>query len=108
MQHLFYRRHLVPRVLPVQVHIVCLQSLQRPFQRTVHVLAPVAAGIRIARLRVERKLGRKHQLVAQLALGNVPAHELFAHTLHIHIRRVDEVAARPHIGVKNTLRLGIF
>jgi len=64
LQHFLRGRDGVSHVQPVEVDVIGLEPAQRAFQRLVNVLAAVAAGVRVARLRPEAKFGGQHELVA--------------------------------------------
>ena len=46
------RRHCIPHVQPVDIHIVRVQALEAGFERLKHVLALVAAGVGVALARL--------------------------------------------------------
>ena len=62
--HFFDRRYRVPRMQPVKIDKIRLQSTKRTFEGAIDILSAVAARVGIARLGVEGELRRQHDPVA--------------------------------------------
>ena len=99
--HLLDGGHAVPGVQEIEVDIVRLQPLERGVDGTHDVLAPVAAGIRIAGRTIVRELRGDDDMVAKPGLGDEAADKALAHAAGIGIRRVDEVAAGLDVAVED-------
>ena len=111
------RRDPVPDVHPVEIDIIGAEPLQRRIERPVDILGARSAGMRIAaaaRTRAQRaggvvepELGGQHDGIARPRFGDEPADPRFAFAVAIDIGRIDEIAARRTIGVKDAARCGL-
>jgi len=90
-KHFVDRRGCIPHVEPQQVDVVGAESPQAAFDRSHHVLAVVAAGVRVVPPLGQRVL-RGYDEVIPLG-GDELAHEPFGRPVRVVVRRVDEVAA---------------
>ena len=90
----------VPDMHPVQIDVVHFEPTQRRLQRPINILAAVAAGVRVAFLRVERVFCCDYELVAQSGVDHELAQQLLRLALDINICTVHNIAAISDIAIK--------
>ncbi len=110
--HLFRRRHLIPGMQQVKIDVVGAEALERALHRAQHVLALVAAAVRIGPAAgggiVESELGGDDHAVARGGLADELAEHALAVAAGVAVGGVEEIAAGFEVAVENRPRLFFF
>jgi len=102
--HFFDRRHLAPDVHPEQVDVIGLQPSEARFYSLHHILAVIAAGVRIGARSCSRVFRGQHHALAMVL--HKLAQKRFARPLSVRVGGVDEI--HPPSSCSRSCGSGVF